>query len=448
MLLASAAMADNAFAATVTWETVNNNGDFPGRTTETFFSYNQPRSVATAWSFSVPPGGRRAAAALRLGEFYSRAMSAPGQQIERVADNKTTLVPDPNNTGAGFEEFLASTRTGRWRSAGSRSPSGPTPTRAVRTNAPGRRAYTPTRADPSWRGEPTRRRAELRGLQCAGISDRGNEVRPVPGRSLADRIGRGVQGQLDGCERRPDGHLLSATCWLTAVPRQSGSSRSPAWRSRTRAGHRAAVPSSDQPRRRAREGTGPSSPSATRTRLPQGASTSPACRTIRTSRHSSTSARVCRAAAERPSTASARRCPSTGARLRSGARGGRTRRQYAGLRQRGQCGGGRVLPEQSDKDAVTGLPTGMTTREVPVHQGISTVDAKTGEVAMVAQTGDDGVDDLLFWNSRGVRRANRAAVREKISSPRAGARARSSRPTATGRSSRRPTTLWTACTST
>lgn len=56
---------------------------------------------------------------------------------------------------------------------------------------------------------------------------------------------------------------------------------------------------------------------------------------------------------------------------------------------------------QSDKDA-NGLPTGTTTREVPVHQGIFTVDIGTGEVEMVAQTGDPGVDDLLFWNFSGA----------------------------------------------
>lgn len=55
----------------------------------------------------------------------------------------------------------------------------------------------------------------------------------------------------------------------------------------------------------------------------------------------------------------------------------------------------------SDKDPVTGEPTGRTTREVPVNQGIFTVDVATGEIDKVAVVGEDGVEEVVFWNFSG-----------------------------------------------
>ncbi|MDD2918800.1 hypothetical protein [Rhodoferax sp.] len=44
--------------------------------------------------------------------------------------------------------------------------------------------------------------------------------------------------------------------------------------------------------------------------------------------------------------------------------------------------------------------TGVTTREVPVHQGILQKDTLTGQLRLVAQTGDT-YEDFLFWNFSG-----------------------------------------------
>lgn len=54
---------------------------------------------------------------------------------------------------------------------------------------------------------------------------------------------------------------------------------------------------------------------------------------------------------------------------------------------------------QSDKDA-NGSPTGQTTKEVPLHQGIFQKDTLTGKLQLVAQTGT-AYEDFLFWNFSG-----------------------------------------------
>lgn len=54
---------------------------------------------------------------------------------------------------------------------------------------------------------------------------------------------------------------------------------------------------------------------------------------------------------------------------------------------------------QSDKDA-NGVPTGQTQREVPLHQGIFLKDTLTGQLQLVAETGDH-YEDFLFWNFSG-----------------------------------------------
>lgn len=54
---------------------------------------------------------------------------------------------------------------------------------------------------------------------------------------------------------------------------------------------------------------------------------------------------------------------------------------------------------QSDTDA-NGNPTGQTTREVPLHQGIFQKDTLTGKLQLVAETGAN-YEDFLFWNFSG-----------------------------------------------
>lgn len=57
--------------------------------------------------------------------------------------------------------------------------------------------------------------------------------------------------------------------------------------------------------------------------------------------------------------------------------------------------------EQSDPDPVSGEPISMTTREVPVNQGVFVADVETGALELVARTGEEGVEDLLFWSFSG-----------------------------------------------
>ena len=54
---------------------------------------------------------------------------------------------------------------------------------------------------------------------------------------------------------------------------------------------------------------------------------------------------------------------------------------------------------QSDKDQ-NGNPTGTTTREVPVNQGILVKDLVSGELSLVAETGS-AYEDFLFWTFSG-----------------------------------------------
>ena len=54
---------------------------------------------------------------------------------------------------------------------------------------------------------------------------------------------------------------------------------------------------------------------------------------------------------------------------------------------------------QSDQDG-NGIRTGQTTREVPLHQGIFLKDTVTGNLQLVSQTGAD-YEDFLFWNFSG-----------------------------------------------
>jgi len=65
--------------------------------------------------------------------------------------------------------------------------------------------------------------------------------------------------------------------------------------------------------------------------------------------------------------------------------------------------------------------TGVTTREVPLHQGIFQKDTVTGALKLVAQTGSD-YEDFLFWNFSG----NAGQSGEVVSDEEEGARWRSS----------------------
>lgn len=96
------------------WETVANNTYLvPGGTDETFFSYNPPSISAGGEVFfrgrARPPQGGGPV----IRGIYGRDMSAPGQPIEMIADTETSQVPDPNNTGAGFNEFPSFPRVDR-----------------------------------------------------------------------------------------------------------------------------------------------------------------------------------------------------------------------------------------------------------------------------------------------------------------------------------------------
>ena len=86
------------------WQTVVNNGDPVPGTTKNFNSYNQPSVndnglvVFRARSQGAQPGGQPATG------IFTRDMSTPGNPINPIAARGTT-VPQPNNTGATFNEF-------------------------------------------------------------------------------------------------------------------------------------------------------------------------------------------------------------------------------------------------------------------------------------------------------------------------------------------------------
>lgn len=101
------------------WTTVANSSDLaPGSATETFFSFNAPSVDAngtvvfrgrarTSAGGEEGGGGHAGGSGPPLRGVFSRDMSAPGQPINTIADNRTTLVPDPNNRGVTFTEFPA-----------------------------------------------------------------------------------------------------------------------------------------------------------------------------------------------------------------------------------------------------------------------------------------------------------------------------------------------------
>lgn len=93
------------------WETVANNlTAAPGGSGQTFLSYNPPSVsgdglVVFRGRARTPGMGGGGGAPLR--GVYARDMGAPGQPVVAIADTLSTLVPEPNNLGAGFAEFPA-----------------------------------------------------------------------------------------------------------------------------------------------------------------------------------------------------------------------------------------------------------------------------------------------------------------------------------------------------
>lgn len=119
MLLVSTALpAAGAHALAITdWQTVVNNSDAapqstPQGSTDYFFSYNQPavndqgQVVFRARAKPISGGG----GGEPVRGIYTRDMSTPGQPINIVADNLGVLVPTPNTTAATFTEFPSTPR--------------------------------------------------------------------------------------------------------------------------------------------------------------------------------------------------------------------------------------------------------------------------------------------------------------------------------------------------
>lgn len=119
LLLAAVMMpAGTALAEQVpVWTTVVNNGDaaptsVPQGHVDTFFSYNQPGvndAGLVVWRGRAKPlesgGGGEPTRGI-----YTRDMLTPGAPVNVIMDNLGVLVPQPNNQGATFTEFPSTPR--------------------------------------------------------------------------------------------------------------------------------------------------------------------------------------------------------------------------------------------------------------------------------------------------------------------------------------------------
>ncbi len=114
-----AALVPQAARATpmLTWDTVVNNAiiaptSTPQQKTAYYFSYNQPAvniSGEVAFRARAKPlsggGGGGGGGGGTVQGVYTRDMGQAGSAIQVLADNKGTVVPAPNTTGATFVEF-------------------------------------------------------------------------------------------------------------------------------------------------------------------------------------------------------------------------------------------------------------------------------------------------------------------------------------------------------
>jgi hypothetical protein len=415
ILLTSTGLGSGAFGATVfDWQTVVNNGFLvPGGTTQTFFSYNQPSIsrdslvVFRARARNVGGGGGGGSGEPFRG-IYSRDMSLPDQPVVLIADNKTTVVPDPNNLDAGFNEFPSFPRVDVDGTIAFRGQSSPVWTY---TDASG----ADTRAGTS--GVYTTAGGSL----VTGASQLG----AVPGFDYFAVPGSASAGtkfdQFPGAPS-PSGDIVAfkgnwtdgAAVGHTGIYVRNAlidAGKDPV---RLIAESGMAIPN---------EGGTPGSGAVFGSTAPPSVSGKKIVFTGLDNEDAPTAGGIYIADIVGDPNVKALVDFSTGVPGEAGQTFNQVGEALSFNRGKvgfwgawgdekktvtltcGSDGNAAVIAaciESSDRDPVTGEPTGTTTREVPVHQGIFNVDAKTGIVQMVAQTGDPGIGDLLFWNFSGA----------------------------------------------
>lgn len=419
MLLSTSPLAASAAlgATVVNWETVVNNGDIvPGGTVETFFSYNQPSLSANglvvfrARAREAGGGGESRDAASGGGPvrgIYSRDMSIPGQPIVLVADNKTTRVPVPNNTDAGFEEFPSFPRIDAAGTIAFRGQSQPVWTYSDATGAD-------TRAGTS--GVYT----STGGVLTTGASQLG----AAPGFDYFSVPGSAPIGtkfdQFPGAPS-PTGTIVTFKGnWTDTTGGRTGIY----FRDVADAGGTAPVQIiAESGMAIPNEGGTPGSNAVFGSTAPPSAQGDKVVFTGLDNEEAPTAggiylAKLSGAPDVKPLVDFSTGVPgANGATFNKvgealsfngnkvgfwGAWGSETKTVTLSCSSDGNAAVVGACVASSDVDPQTGLPTGKTTREVPLHQGIFTVDVTTGGVQLVAKTGDPGVDDLLFWNFSGA----------------------------------------------
>lgn len=410
MLLTSSAIGTAALGATVyDWQTVVNNGDLvPGGTTETYFSYNQPSVSSDGLVVFrararnlVGEGGEGSGGGEPFRGIYSRDMSVPGAPIELIADNKTTKVPDPNNTDAGFNEFPSFPRIDGNGTIAFRGQSTPVWETDTKTGTSG--VYTTAGGSLVTGASQLGELAGFEYFSVPGSAAPGTKFdqfpgSPTPSGSLVAFKGNWTEGTTGRTgiyvrDALADGGTSPVRMIAEsgmAIPDEGGTVGS------------GAVFGSTAP------------PSAWGSKLVftgldnEEAPTAGGIYIANMSGDPDVKTLVnfaTKVPGEGPQTFNkvGEALSFNGHKVGFwGAWGDEMKTVTLTCPDEGNPEVRKACIADSDKDPGTGLPTGKTTREVPVHQGIFTVDTKTGKVEMVAQTGDPGIDDLVFWNYSGA----------------------------------------------
>jgi hypothetical protein len=412
VLLTGTLLASGSWAATVgDWQTVVNNGDIvPGGTTESFFSYNQPsissNGLVVFRARARTPGGGGGGGEPFRG-IYSRDMSVPGQPIVLIADNKSSLVPDPNNTGSGFAEFPSFPRIDAAGTVAFRGQSQPVWTYTDANGADTKAGTSGVYAAPAGvlvtganqlGAVPGFGHASVPGSAAAGTKFDQFPGAPSPSGSLVafkgnwtdaagGRTGIYVRDVLAGGGTDPVRFIAESGM---AIPNEGGSAGSGAVFGSTAPpstwGNKVVFTGLDNE----------DAPTAGGIYIANMVGTS----NLRPLVDFSTGVP---GAAGQTFNKIGEALSYDGNRVGFWAAWGDDMRTVTlTCSTDGNAAVKQACMDSSDKDPVTGEATGQTTRDVPVNQGIFVVNTGTGVVEMVAQTGDAGVSDLLFWNFSGA----------------------------------------------
>lgn len=411
LTLAGGAVFDAQAATFTGWETVVNNADLlPGGNGELFFSYNQPSVSATGTVVfraraRTPRGAGGEPAGGTVQGVFTRDMASPGQPIVTQAQTRVTLAPYPNNLDA---PFVAVPSFPRIDAAGAIAFRGQTePTWAFTDPVTGESSRAGTTGVYSNLGGGLVTGASQLGFlpdfSYFAVPGTGEKLDQFPGApsptgsiitfkanwTAAD--GAGMTGVLfrdvaaDGGESptrliAKRGDLIPDEGGVTGSGATFGSTASP-----TASGSRVVFTGLDN------EGA----PTAGGVYIADLTDTPNVSKLVDFSsgvpgKDGETFNRFGEALSFDGKKASF-----------WGAWGTETRTVALQCRSEGNADVVAACIADSDKDPVSGEPTGRTTREVPVNQGIFTVDVATGEINKVAVVGEDGVEEVVFWNFSG-----------------------------------------------